>query len=244
MGDGAAEDPGSSPAEEAGAARGTTWSGRLVELVVIVVGILVALGAQALWEYSVERREEREALVALRAEFLESRQNLESARRIHENYAAATATLLQWTGPNPRLPGGDTAAAELNRATLTYSTFNDRNGVLDGVIASGGLRLIRNDALRSMLAGWPAVVEDFTEDEVLAIEFRNREFLPYIYRYVPVDGSRFPRDLRPLFADPYFERLLDWRRRQVVSGILPPYNTAAEALADIIAAIDAELGGR
>lgn len=108
------------------------------------------------------------------------------------------------------------------------------------MIASGGLRLIQNDSLRAMLAGWPAVVEDLTEDEVLAMELRNGELLPYIYRRLPIDGSRFPRDLDALFADPYFERLLSWRLRQVEAGILPAYAAAIRDLHAILGAIEQE----
>jgi hypothetical protein len=190
----------------------------------------------------VERREEREALTALREEFTASLQAMEQSRQLHRSYADATRRLLQWTGPNPTLPAGDTVSATLERALGFYSSYNDQRGVLDGIIASGGLRLIQNDSLRAMLAGWPAVVEDMTEDEVVAIQFRNTTLLPYVYQRLPVTGSKFPRDLRALFADPYFERLLDWRARQVELFIMPPYETALRDLRRIQSTIDEELG--
>jgi len=218
--------------------------GKGTEFFVIVSSILVALAGDAWWDTRVERREEREALFALRSEFDASLRAMRAGARGHGESAAAIRRLLQWTGPEPRLPENATVAEELFRAIGSYTTYNDRRGVLEGVIASGGLRLIQNDSLRARLAGWPAVVEDFTEDEVLALDLRNRELLPYVYRRLPIDGSAFPSDYRALFADPYFERLLDWRLRQVENGMLPPYRVAIADLEAIIESIDAELGTR
>ncbi|MEQ1857002.1 MAG: hypothetical protein ABL963_11045 [Longimicrobiales bacterium] len=215
------------------------WATKAAEVMVIVVGILVALAGDAWWDGRVERREEREAIASLQNEFTASLREVESASARHQESAEAIRRLLAWTGPQPRLPGGDTVAVALNDAIGTYTTYNDRRGVLEGVIASGGLRLIQNDSLRAMLAGWPAVVEDLTEDEVLAMELRNGELLPYVYRLVPMDGSRFPRDFEALFADPYFERLLFWRLRQIEAGILPAYTVALRDLEAILEAIRA-----
>ncbi len=218
------------------------WRGALGEFVVIVVGILVALAGDTWFDGRTERREEREALVALREEFTASLGALELSRQRHRTYADATSRLLQWTGPDPRLPTGDTVSTTLERALGFYSSYNDQRGVLDGIIASGGLRLIQNDSLRAKLAGWPAVVEDLTEDEVVAINFRSTTLLPYVYQRLPMTGSKFPRDYRALFSDPYFERLLDWRRRQVELFIMPPYETALQDLHVILSTIDEELG--
>jgi hypothetical protein len=209
----------------------------VAEFVVIVVGILVALAGDAWWEGRVERREEREAIASLEDEFTASLRDLGNGRERHEEIAAAIRRLLEWTGPSPSLPDDDAVAVTLNDAIGTYTTYNDRRGVLDGVIASGALRLIQNDSLRAMLAGWPAVVEDLTEDEVLAMELRNGELLPYVYRMIPIDGSRFARDFETLFADPYFERLLYWRLRQIEAGILPAYVAALGDLEAILASI-------
>lgn len=231
-----------SDAAEGHGRRARTWPQRIGEFFAIVFGILVALAGDAWWDGRVERREEREALMALRAEFGASYRALGAGERDHERSARAIRRLLEWTGPEPKLPGGDTVGVELYDGIVRYSTYNDRRGVLDGVIASGGLRLVRNDSLRARLAGWPAVVEDLTEDEVLALELRNRELLPYVYRRIPIEGSDFPRDYRPLFADAYFERLLDWRYRQLNDVIVPAYRFAIRDLEEILALIDAELG--
>jgi hypothetical protein len=217
--------------------------GKAAEFFVIVSSILVALAGDAWWDTRVERREEREALMALRGEFTASLRTLQAGERVHERSAEAIQRILQWTGPDPKLPGGDTLATELFDAVVRYSTYNDRRGVLDGVIASGALRLIQNDSLRARLAGWPAVVEDLTEDEVLALELRNGELAPYVYRQVPIDGSDFPRDYGVLFSDPYFERLIDWRYRQL-EVIMDAYDVAIAELEAIIESIDAELGTR
>lgn len=222
--------------------RARTWPARIGEFFAIVFGILVALGGDAWWDTRVERREERDALVALYGEFTSSLGALESGAARHTRTAEALARLREWTGPRPELPPDDVVASALDAAIGAYTTYNDRRGVLDGVIASGGLRLVQNDSLRAMLAGWPAAVEEFTEDEALALELRNQEMLPYVYRLIPVRGSDFPRDYQALFADPYFEHLLEWRYLQIRDAILPGYREALTELRAIVSMIASELG--
>jgi hypothetical protein len=72
------------------------------------------------------------------------------------------------------------------------------------------------------------------------MELRNAELLPYVYRLLPMEGSRFPRDFPALFADPYFERLLYWRLRQIEVAILPAYDAAIRDLHAILTAIAEE----
>jgi len=222
--------------------RARTWPARIGEFFAIVFGILVALAGDAWWDTRVERREEREALVALYGEFTSSLGALEAGARRHERTAEALARLREWTGPRPELPPDDVVASALDAAIGAYTTYNDRRGVLDGVIASGGLRLVQNDSLRAMLAGWPAAVEEFTEDEALALELRNQEMLPYVYRLIPVRGSEFPRDYQALFADPYFDHLLEWRYLQIRDAIMPGYREALTELRVIVSMIASELG--
>jgi len=136
---------------------------------VIVVGILIALGADALWSYRIDRVDERVALRQLDAEFESNAAQLDSVYDGHRRGLGAATTLLS------AIRGTMTIPTDSVR-TLVYLldeawTYNPKLAALESVTRSGRLGLIRDDSLRMELMGWPGVVDDLKEEEVFAAEY-------------------------------------------------------------------------
>ena len=80
---------------------------------------------------------------------------------------------------NHASPGEDHVFADTVLAALiAWRTSDISNGTLDALLASGRLADIRDDRLRSALAGWPTVWEDAQEDESLARDFVETVLTP------------------------------------------------------------------
>ena len=134
-----------------------------LEGVVIVAGVLIALGADALWSYRGDRSDEQVVLRQLDAELESNAAMLESVGAEHRRGLEAATSLLSAVRGTTTLTS-DSVRILLRTLDMAW-TYNPKLAALESVIQSGRLGLIRNDALRVELTGWPAVVEDFREEE-------------------------------------------------------------------------------
>lgn len=156
------------------------WQRYVTEGVVIVVGILVALAADAAWDYRVDRADERTALRQLEAEFAVNAAQLDTVADKHRQGLQAVTDLLGVVRGSRELP------TDSIRSLIAFLdapwTFNPKLAALESIIASGQLGLIRDDSLRVELVGWPGVLEDMREDELYAADFT------YSFQYEVVTG--------------------------------------------------------
>jgi len=121
-------------------------------LAVIVLGVLLALWAEAAWAERGSRLREREVVSDLLAEFRGNevllRADIENNPRTKEAGADWAAALLGATA----LPPDSVTALWL--LSQDWSRFDPVSGVLLSLVDGGSLNLIQDDELRQALAGW------------------------------------------------------------------------------------------
>lgn len=152
------------------------WLRVVSEGAVIVASILLAFGIDAWWDGTKERREESLVLDALRVEFQQNVGSLRVIHAIHAQYAAEVGHLLDRVlaaeeGATLQIPDS------LLRALVSFRTADPAMGTLNTLLASGRIGLIRSQDLRRALAGWPAAVEDASEDERLVRDFVHGQII-------------------------------------------------------------------
>lgn len=125
----------------------------LAELSIIVLGVLIALGAQSAFQEWTDRRDEHEFLLDLLEEF---RANESQLQNDIEQTGRAVAAADKWRVDDDS--DTDSYAASLNPAR-----FDPISGSLRSLIDGGDLRLVRNRQLRAALAGW----SDRTQEQVM-----------------------------------------------------------------------------
>ncbi len=219
------------------------WKTVVTEFVTIVIGILVALAADAWWQNRADRRDEREALASLMTEFSASRLVLQERLARHEEIRRSLSTILEWVAPEPDLPSDSTVTEELWVGIGGWVTYEDRRGVLDGLIASGRLSLIRDASLQAMLAGWGAEVADLAEDELAAVRDLDERLKPRWYALSPLGEGAFSPTYDRLLSDPVFEHLL-LERLDRTEAVLSEYNDVLEAVEAILSALDGNLNSK
>ena len=188
-----------------------------------MVSILLAFAIQAWWESSQERERERQLLAGLHAEFTENLGRLNTNLAGHESIRDAALALLEVSDSGTPV-SRDSIAELLKSVFIDAYSYNPTVGTLEGLIASGELRLISNAELRSVLAAWPGLIEENAEDELWV--FRNVQtiYTPYLNGVVPTrsiwswsnEVPRDPRggqhpDLTVAFSDPRFQDLVSMR---------------------------------
>jgi hypothetical protein len=166
-------EPGASPADPipprrdrgfASARRAARWRRALREFAVIVAGVLAALGAQAWWQGREERGRERDYLHQLLADTRENERRLDSAiaqDSASGHDAARVASALYAPGP---LPPADTLVAWFGGRTFSASDFQPLTGSFTTLLATGDIRLVRNDTLRAALVAYAARLESEREN--------------------------------------------------------------------------------
>ena len=127
------------------------WLG--AELLVIVLGVLVALWFDGVRERRSDLEDETLLLSALAAEVAENRRRLDRQFEWYQGRDAAQRELLSRATSGIQLPADSLDL--LWRWTLRGGTYDPADGALSATFAAGQFRLLRDDALRLRLGQWP-----------------------------------------------------------------------------------------
>ena len=142
------------------------WSGLAREVGIVVAGILIAFSLDAWWD---ARREKLSQEAQLR----------------HRNIALRSRALLSVLQLHP--VGSDVQVPDsLLGSVFEWRTQSWSTGTVEALIASGDLRQIADPELRSLLADWPARVEEVAEDQLLARDFVYAVAIPELARQADV----------------------------------------------------------
>jgi hypothetical protein len=135
------------------------------EIVLVVIGILIALAINNSNEERLKREKEQTYLAGLKNEFQISKLKLEELIRVNkQNYEGAIKIVEFISGETE--PPGEKEFSELLAGTLTNDiAFNPNNSLLIEMINSGSLRDISNADLRIALTNWIATLEDISKQE-------------------------------------------------------------------------------
>jgi len=144
------------------------------EIVIVVVGILIAFGLDSWWDSNKQLIWERGQLELLRDEAVSNIERIEAAIETHSGTAAEVEVILAFA---TREPSGEVANLKNGVVTslIKWRTSELSMGALDALLASGELGEIRNPELRTSLTAWKAMALDAEEKEILA-----RDFVEYV----------------------------------------------------------------
>ncbi|WP_318344046.1 DUF6090 family protein [Flagellimonas baculiformis] len=134
------------------------------EIVLVVIGILIALAIDNANEQHIKREKEQVYLMGLREEFRTSKLKLEELIRVNQvSYEAAKNIVSMMDNVEK--------ASEKQLSTLFVDAFapdiffNPNNSLLFEMISSGSLKDITNDTLRIRLTNWVATIDDIANQE-------------------------------------------------------------------------------
>lgn len=171
------------------------WTRGLGEFLLILAGVLTALAVDQWWESQHNRQLEREYLIRLRSDLMETRESIETTTAHFERlivHGRAVSRVLEGVDPFPIDTLGFLASA-LQVSRGGYDPAVAR-GAYDDLISTGNLRLLRNEALRYRLSTFYGTVDN----ELSPIDY-SADKMPYrnIVRSLLNLDTQF---LRPLHA--------------------------------------------
>ena len=169
------------------------------EIILVVIGILIALQINNWSSFQKEREIEQSVLKNLRDEFEENLQQIRNDNRLNQASLEAASSLLQ----SGRINYQNSAIDSLVGTALNYATFEAATGVFDETISSGKMRLIQNDSLKSHLSKWSGKLDEVGEDEIIRRDHIVHNVSPLFRKYIPYrnfdrayDRDDYKRDRR------------------------------------------------
>ncbi len=228
----------------------------LGEILLVVIGILIALSINNWNQGRLARVEERKFLQSIKVDFERTKSLLQALNERREESLINFKALIEVrnSGDFSNKVQIDTLLA---KSTFT-PTFNGSTSSIAILINSGKINLLANDSLKSLLLAWPGQLENLIEREVDAKVVTNDEWMPFAQQYTSVNDwfknysfpaparnrtSEVSKDYRGLFGDRDFENTITKLELLYVAGSARAKGLINRA-EDIIATIDEDLENR
>ena len=172
----------------------------ILEVLLVVIGILIALKVNNWTEEQKLRTIEKSVLVDLRSELYANITRLDSIINERENVLAAGRLLLEQSGPDASWDSEVNFDSLLFKVILSGWKFFPESGVVTDMLNSGKLNVIQNDSLRYMISSLPADIALLNdEDDTYRLDLHGY-FVPffsgnYAIRNIVKDRGLFGRDM-------------------------------------------------
>lgn len=149
------------------------------EIVLVVIGILIALQINNWNENRKDRIEEKYLLIQLELEFKSNLEQLDEKIGIREQMIKASLQLLEYID-NPSLRNNDSIVKYITH-TLNTPTFDP---IVNDLISSGKLQLLQNNRLKQLLSFWTSEIIQVTEDEAMWRKMASEVYSPFLKDHI------------------------------------------------------------
>ena len=154
------------------------------EIVLVVVGILIALQINTWNEQRKRDSQEQELLKGLQVEFTINFNRLEKVLQLHQNSIKSSNEIMTYFNKDIEdIPEAKFDSLQFHIQNVW--TFNPRKGLLNSVITSGQINLISNVELKNELAAFEDMVND-TEEETREISLLGQKYYSIVSEYINI----------------------------------------------------------
>ncbi|MCA0931789.1 hypothetical protein LCM02_04945 [Lutimonas saemankumensis] len=197
------------------------------EIVLVVIGILIALQINTWNNEQIDKRKEQSLLKGLHKTFQDNLDNLNYV--IDDSRVAfdSSKKLLSMLGPNAS-GYSDSEVDSLLSDIINYTTYDPSTGVIDEIINSGKLNIIQNKTLKENISSWSGMLTDANKDIEIANDHTFNVLLIYLNKKANLknlpkpqsiidktgmelsDSSNFPSDYDEFMTDKELENLIEF----------------------------------
>ena len=148
------------------------------EIILVVIGILIALQINNWNENRINKEDEKLLLKELRKEFQANKKQFDTVIFYHKRSFRSVKYVRSKLPIDIEHTNLDSLAYHLFYMGWTY-TFNPSKGVTNALMNSSTFNLFSNDELRNLLISWDDVLSDYQEEEILARSNYYRLLKPF-----------------------------------------------------------------
>jgi hypothetical protein len=150
------------------------------EIVLVMIGILLALQVNTWNENRKINKQELELLESLQKEFTFNKDELDRSIKKAQVIQKRCEGILKNTGNHEMKLSKYESDSLINSGLLNIITYDASNGILSDIINSGKIQIIKNETLKNYLSNWNGILNDVKEDETWAVNARNNITYPFI----------------------------------------------------------------
>ena len=155
------------------------------EIVLVMVGILLALQVNN-WNQNIQnKRQEKQILTQLLEEYKNNLEQLNSKIFIRDEIITASIKLLDYSNLDNELISSDSVNRYLSR-TITRPTFDPELSVSNGLTNSGSLYLLTNQELRKLVSAFPSSLTELREEEIITVNWVEERFYPFLIEHYQI----------------------------------------------------------
>ena len=158
------------------------------EIILVVIGILIALQINNWNENQKENKLEQKTLINLKKEFETNQNNLKAILENNKQLRDACFELTDMIRSN-RLKEESKKLDSLLYIVQIIYTFEPNRGVVDEIISSGKLNIIKNDSLRTYLTGWTGTILNAEEDIEYRYDNYHQNLVPFLSKNFPLSNG-------------------------------------------------------
>jgi Family of unknown function (DUF6090) len=158
------------------------------EIVLVVIGILLALQINTWNQERLNRKQEIQLLNQLLIEYSNNLNQLNSKISIRNEVTRSSIKILNYRKVEVNEINIDTFNLHVSR-TLTRPTFDPELGVTNELTNSGNLYLISNDELRNRITAFNSLLSALREEEMVIFNLIEERYIPFLidnYQIGPV----------------------------------------------------------
>lgn len=178
------------------------------EILLVVVGILIALYINDWSENQKAIVKEKAFLREINLDFESNKTQLDSIISYNKvSFHAGQRLLYIMSKFDPKNPKVTKSNAYLRDSVRHYNnllwrnkSFNPKNGAVEALLNSSSFDLITNDSLRRSLISWKDVLADYLEEEQFAMDFLFNEYGPWARESFDPDANNDPENTKFFFS--------------------------------------------
>jgi hypothetical protein len=172
------------------------------EIVLVMIGILLALQVNNWNEERKKRITESEVITSLNEDFKSAKLEIVGLKKLLDERTEKLGTLSE----NCSLKTPSITPEKMDSLIwggYALPTFNPPDGTLTDLLSSGKIDVIRNVELRKLLSEWNGTLQQVKRQELFQGEFLYKRYTPFIEERVEFKHPRFEKYMKMEKADSF-----------------------------------------
>jgi hypothetical protein len=155
------------------------------EIILVVIGILIALQINTWNQNRQNRIQEQQILSQLLTEYQNNLNQLNQKIFIRNEVISSSFKLLNYKNDEMQEVVADSFNLHTSRM-ITRPTFDPELGVTTELTSSGKLYLLKNASLRNNITSFPSFLGELHEEEMVTFNIIEERFIPFIIEHYQI----------------------------------------------------------